>query len=82
MAEYRFRTGDGGELVLQVAVYPERRPYEYCEREVKWRDATIADVPVFDPFNPPRDAYSCRGAEANKELQDAQEELRRIKGEV
>lgn len=61
MAEYRFRTGNDGELVLQVKEYvsDDMRPgyYTHIEAKAVWRDATISDVPVFDPFNPPRDQY-------------------------
>jgi hypothetical protein len=44
---YRFRVDDG-KLVLQVYV-PPRDPFAYG-REGAWRDATVEDIPVADPF--------------------------------
>lgn len=45
---YRFRK-EGDLLVLQVAV--RSASYEYGYRsEPKWRDATVEDIPVNDPF--------------------------------
>lgn len=45
---YRFRK-EGDLLVLQIAV--RSAPYEYGYRsEPKWRDATVEDIPVNDPF--------------------------------
>lgn len=46
---YRFRVDDGGKLVLQVKERPEPNIY-YTERTAKWRDATVEDIPVVDPF--------------------------------
>lgn len=55
MAEYRFRTGEKGELVLQVLQIDRHDPFIAYQRQAEWRDATIADIPVFDPFSPPRE---------------------------
>jgi len=53
---YRFRTGDKGELVLQIAFRPDGYdPATGSQRPVDFRDATIADIPVGDPF---KDAVS------------------------
>lgn len=53
MANYRFRTGEHGELVLQVlATKPD--PYQNQHwgygSKAEWRDATVSDIPVADPF--------------------------------
>lgn len=46
---YRLRK-EGDLLVLQVRVRTE--PYEYAYRsEGKWRDASVEDIPINDPFN-------------------------------
>jgi hypothetical protein len=59
MAQHRFRTGSEGELVLQVYVQPVRDSYSYGhERSGTWRDATVADIPVADPFAQPAPAYA------------------------
>jgi hypothetical protein len=39
---YRFRTGEKGELVLQVPA--PRSPYYGAEEN--WRDATVSDLPI------------------------------------
>ena len=43
---YRFRTGDKGELVLQVP--KERAPnhYSFVGDTQEWRDATVSDLPI------------------------------------
>jgi hypothetical protein len=46
---YRFRTGEKGELVLQVQTASDRDYYR-DNRSTTWRDATVADIPVNDPF--------------------------------
>jgi hypothetical protein len=47
--------GSEGELILQVfeevAFTPAGYGYQY-QRESVWRDATVADIPVADPFAP------------------------------
>ena len=46
---YRFRV-DEGRLVLQVQE-ASAGYYNYgAEREAKWRDAKVEDIPVLDPF--------------------------------
>lgn len=50
MSGYRFRVDDG-KLVLQVQVFP--RPCYGYERDPTWRDATVEDIPVSDPFASP-----------------------------
>lgn len=44
---YRFRVNEEGALVLQVQ--ESQRGYGY-ETTVSWRDATVSDIPVSDPF--------------------------------
>jgi hypothetical protein len=44
---YRFRL-EGELLVLQVGTYTKSR-YDY-EGQTTWRDATVGDIPVRDPF--------------------------------
>jgi hypothetical protein len=62
MAQHRFRTGTEGELVLQVYVQPVRDSYSYVhERAGTWRDATVADIPVADPFRAPELRDACLG---------------------
>lgn len=46
---YRFRL-EGELLVLQV---PEAKQSGYFAHESTWRDATIHDIPVMDPFRDP-----------------------------
>ena len=54
MSEYRFRTGEAGELVLQVLTCDESDyGYSGYTHKANWRDATVADIPVFDPFKSP-----------------------------
>ncbi len=48
---YRIRL-EGELLVLQVLAIPENYSYGY-EREGKWRDATIHDIPIANPFERP-----------------------------
>ena len=52
---YRFRVDDG-KLVLQVYESPARNYTYGYEREGKWRDAGVEDIPVTDPFrgDPPQ----------------------------
>lgn len=44
---YRFRL-EGELLVLQVSEY--KQEYGYSRRSEVWRDATVGDIPVRDPF--------------------------------
>jgi hypothetical protein len=47
---YRFRVDDG-KLVLQVMESArESAYYGGYEREPKWRDAKVEDIPITDPF--------------------------------
>ena len=46
---YRFRVNDDGALVLQVKDLAESG-FSYPP-EFKWRDATVADIPINDPFS-------------------------------
>jgi hypothetical protein len=66
MNGYRFRT-EGELLVLQVYVPPKSSPYDYG-REGTWRDATVQDIPVADPFRrePPRDVVEMRGLDISE----------------
>lgn len=51
---YRFRVGEKGELVLQVREYATGGGYYGLrDGEPKWRDATVSDIPVTDPFARP-----------------------------
>ena len=45
---YRFRT-EGDLLVLQVMERDDHGVYGY--RNATWRDATVKDIPINDPFN-------------------------------
>jgi hypothetical protein len=63
MSEYRFRAGEKGELVLQILQHEPYDPFVQRHRQAEWRDATLADVPVFDPFSPPRDNWRTEQAE-------------------
>jgi len=48
---YRFRVGEGGALVLQIGQARKRQDYYYeGEKTVDWRDATVEDIAVSDPF--------------------------------
>jgi hypothetical protein len=63
---YRFRV-DEGKLVLQVYDPPKIGGTYYYEREREgtWRDASVADIPVTDPFQRERvqpERYTCLGA--------------------
>lgn len=54
MASYRFRVGEKGELVLQVMTAASEPDYyrQWGEKfKETWRDATVADIPVSDPFS-------------------------------
>lgn len=53
---YRFRADAEGKLVLQVSEYHPGYGYE---SRTTWRDATIADIPVNDPFERPRYDNNC-----------------------
>lgn len=49
---YRFRTGNNGELVLQVE--EDSATYDSAtgrKLPPTWRDATVADVPTGNPFS-------------------------------
>lgn len=53
MSTYRLRA-EGELLVLQVYVPPKYDSYSYAhEKEGSWRDAKLADIPVYDLFQPP-----------------------------
>lgn len=59
---HRFRTGENGELVLQVGAYKKRDMYDHHSADVvMWRDATVADIPVADPFARQLDHSSLAG---------------------
>jgi hypothetical protein len=47
---YRFRT-EGDLLVLQVYVPGKNEYYGGYRNEGEWRDATVKDIPINDPFN-------------------------------
>lgn len=47
---YRFRT-EGELLVLQVCEPAKYDPYYSHQRGGDWRDATVKDIPINDPFN-------------------------------
>lgn len=49
---YRFRV-DEGKLVLQVLVKRDCAAYGW-QRDPEWRDATVEDIPVADPFRSER----------------------------
>jgi hypothetical protein len=51
MSAWRFRA-EGELLVLQVAEAADR-DYYGDRRTVKWRDATVSDIPTVDPFDRP-----------------------------
>jgi len=53
---YRFRVNEQGNIVLQVYVEGVRSryvSYDYGEPAGSWRDATVEDIPVIDPFRSP-----------------------------
>lgn len=50
MSAYRFRV-EGELLVLQVF---EVERNQYSPDTGAWRDAKVQDIPVFEPFTPPR----------------------------
>jgi hypothetical protein len=66
MSGYRFRV-EGESLVLQVLEQPKRSSFGY-ETEGKWRDATVHDIPVNDPFRrePPPNVVEMRGLDVSE----------------
>lgn len=50
MKTYRFRVDDG-KLVLQVAMPRKNDAYVWRDDDPRWRDATVEDIPVADPFD-------------------------------
>ena len=57
MSSYRFRVMDGV-LVLQVVTPANSNPY-FHERTASWRDATVEDIPVMDPFGAGSPMFPC-----------------------
>lgn len=54
MSMWRVRV-EGELLVLQVHEPGESCSPYYSERKGTWRDAKVQDIPVFDPFTPPKE---------------------------
>lgn len=54
MPNYRFRVNEAGNLVLQVDYQKPANPYNFDSGR-DWRDATVEDIPVTNPFDVPRD---------------------------